>query len=117
MNRGRPGRPGYRKGRGDRHRPAYRAVHLPRRPRGPPLVTSRAARQAAASVGGPMNPRKAASVVSTMVVAIMLTGFATSYVTLAEFLHRYQVETWASWTIPFTIDLLAIAATISRHVL
>jgi hypothetical protein len=52
-----------------------------------------------------------------MVVAIMLVGFATSYRTMAEFLIAHQMDTVSAWSIPATVDMLALAATIARHIL
>ena len=62
----------------------------------------------------PRHIRNAAFVVMSVSVVIALVAMVVSYRTLAEFLVKNQMEHWAAWTVPATVDLLALCAMVAH---
>ena len=65
----------------------------------------------------PKSVRRAAGVVATLVLAIMIVAMYVSYWTLVEFLKRHGVDDQSARLIPLTVDALAVAAVIAHVIL
>lgn len=59
---------------------------------------------------------KAARVVKRLAYLIAAVAASASYGTQVELLRKHEMETWAAYAIPLTIDLLAICAAIALQV-
>lgn len=62
-----------------------------------------------------MNAKTTVPVIRTLAFLIMFVAFAVSYFTQLQLLQRWHVDLPAAIGIPFTIDLLAIIATLVIH--